>query len=96
MGPEDYEVVFWTRDSQGNLSCNTKWHGSELKIGENMAEYFYQDQLLKERFFDKQIDWRITLRKFVPGHNEVRGQLPKLIKSYGDETIEPFQRFHYQ
>lgn len=66
----------------------------ELKRRLNENEYTFNllEENLKEEYFCELKDRRITLREIVTGRNEARGQLPKLIKSYGDETIELFQR----
>lgn len=47
METKKYEVVVWKRDSKGELSCNTKWRGTDLLQGEVVAATYLWERALK-------------------------------------------------
>lgn len=68
----------------------------ELKRRLNNNQFLFNilEENLKEEYFCDIKDRRVTLSERIESKDEARGQKKPLIESYGDESIEMFQRVH--
>lgn len=106
----ELEVVRWWR-KEGRGACYTLWTGKDedtalivahFHLGKAIIEAQYKNrgslnpwgEELDMSFVDK-VACRITIQERIGPRREADGEKPKITKSFGDETIETFQRAYW-
>jgi len=100
------EVVKWWQGNDYR-SCHTLWIGKDENQALIVACFYLGKAIIEAQcskgsinprgeeldmsFVDK-VACRITIQECINSRREASGEKPKIVKSFGDETIEIFQR----
>lgn len=83
---KEYSIVIWSESDDRGMA-NEIWSGQNLKKAILIAAVQYTKSSLEYYC-------RITVIKNIDPELEVKGQLPQILKSFGDENILFFKRVH--
>lgn len=107
----EYEVVIWEKEKEERGLCNTVWCGEDIDKSSIVASYIFAKKIVEAKCiedgllnpWEEDIDFdyafkvkcRITVLEKIDPEKEASGEKPPIIKSFGNEAIEIFQRVHF-
>lgn len=108
METKNYTVAIW-HEENGRGYSSQRWHGPNLNEAIMVASYEFVKKIIEaenqeskrkigdrvDMSYAKKVKCRITVCEEIDPISEASGQLPKIIKSLGNEKIKIFKRVHF-